>query len=74
MNQSNRNAALKIPIKSVMERGLTVSDEEWAVLMLCCCEFCRASLTSSTLAKLFKAGGKGVSKESVTNMRRPRRA
>lgn len=72
MNQSNRNVALKIPVKSVMERGLAVSAQEWAVLMLCCCEFCRASLTSSILAKLFKAGGKGLSKE--TNMRRPRRA
>lgn len=39
MNQSNRNAALKIQIKScVMERSLAVSAQGWAVGMLYCCE------------------------------------
>lgn len=36
--------------------------------------FCRASLISSILAKLFKAGSKEVSKGSVTSMGKPRRA
>lgn len=54
MNQSNRNAALKIQIKScVMERGLAVSAQELAAVMLCCSELLQGFTHLKHFSKAF---------------------
>lgn len=75
MNQSNGKDALKNKNKScVIERGLDMSAQAWAVEKLYCCVLLQGfALILIILAKLFKASIKEVSKRSVTNMGRPER-
>lgn len=76
MNQSNGKAALRNKNKScVIESGLDMSAQVWAVEMLYCRVLLQGfALISIILAKLFKASIKKVNKISVTNVGRHERA